>query len=170
MIDSSPMSTKREQNRTEQRERILDAARRLFEEGSFDQVTMTDVATQAGVARATVFNYFPSKYNLVEAITEDVFGYFRSMLEAVLADDESATPDLVRALFVHMGALESSRIFYTGVFREMMKIQVGLDEGGAAQRMRALTFDLIARLMEPASTISTRRAASPQQKTFLQSA
>ena len=57
---------------------------------------MTDVATQAGVARATVFNYFPSKYNLVEAITEDVFGYFRSMLEAVLADEESATPDLVQ--------------------------------------------------------------------------
>ena len=91
MLDSGPMSTKREQNRTEQRERILDAARRLFEAQSFDQVTMTHVASQAGVARATVFNYFPSKYNLVEAITEDVLGYFRSMLEAVLACEEDPT-------------------------------------------------------------------------------
>jgi AcrR family transcriptional regulator len=142
------MISKREENRLEQRQRILDAARLLFDEHSFDQVTMTDVATRAGVARATVFNYFPSKYNLVEAITEDVFGYFRTMLEAALMDTDTATPDLVRALFVHMGALETNRIFYSGVFREVMKIQFGLDEGGAAQRMRAVTFELIVRLIE----------------------
>jgi AcrR family transcriptional regulator len=142
------MSSKRDRNRSEQRQRILNAARMLFDEQSFDQVTMSDVAGQAGVARATVFNYFPSKYSLVEAITEDVFAYFRAMLEAALGDEQSPTPDLVRALFLHMGALDTNRTFYTGVFREMMKIQFGLDEGGAAQRMRAVTVELLVKLME----------------------
>jgi len=57
--------------RLEQRIRIVDAARRLFANHGFDEVTMAEVAAAAGVARATVFNHFGSKHALVEAITEE---------------------------------------------------------------------------------------------------
>src|SRR3989442_7420371 len=69
----SNMTAKREQNRDQQRERILDAARSLFAIRGFDSVTMAELAEVAGVARATVFNHFGSKVALVEAITENVF-------------------------------------------------------------------------------------------------
>jgi AcrR family transcriptional regulator len=95
------------------RERILDAACELFAGRGFDAVTMGEIATRAGVARATVFNQFGSKHALVEAITASVFDYYAAMLDQALADESSPTPALVRALFEHMGAgIEQFHGFY----------------------------------------------------------
>ncbi len=126
---------RREQNRTDQRARIVEAARRLFARDSVDEVTMAQVAAEAGVARATVFNHFGSKHALVEAITEDVIAYYDGMLRNALADTVTPTTTLVRALFETMGAgIEEDRRFYRGVFREIAKVRLGLDEGGVGQR------------------------------------
>jgi AcrR family transcriptional regulator len=140
--------TLRERNRHEQRARILAAARELFAGRGFEQVTMREVALQAGVARATVFNHFESKYALVESITEDVLAYYRAMLERALANEEASTPALARGLLDHMGwGIEQFLPFYRGVFRELVKIQVGLDEGGAAARQRDTALERLRRLM-----------------------
>jgi AcrR family transcriptional regulator len=150
-MDPSPKiepGSKREQNRNEQRERILDAARFLFGARSFDDVTMAELAQLAGVSRATVFNYFPSKHALVEAITQEVLAYWVGMLETALADEDTATPALVRALFAHMGAgIEQYYRFYRGVFREMRKMQLGLDEGSASARVREGALERLQRLL-----------------------
>ncbi len=131
-----------------QRERILDAARALFASRGFDGVTMGEVAKQAGVVRATVFNHFGSKHALVEAITAGVFDYYALMLDQALADEASATPALVRALFEHMGTgIEQFHGFYREVFREIMKIQVGLEEGSAAARAAERTQERLTRLL-----------------------
>jgi AcrR family transcriptional regulator len=142
------MIAPRSQGRDRQRERILDAARALFASRGFDAVTMSDVADQAGVVRATVFNHFGSKGALVEAITEGVLGAWEGMLERALADERSSTPALVRALFDQMGlGIEQFHGFYRGVFREIMKIQVGLDEGGLAERASERALERLARLL-----------------------
>src|SRR6266508_702823 len=44
---------------------IAQTAHRLFQEHGFDAVTVADVAREADVARKTVFNYFPTKEDLV---------------------------------------------------------------------------------------------------------
>ena len=138
--------SRRQQNRSDQRARILDAARALFADRGFDDVTMTEIAGKAGVARATVFNYFPSKVGLVEAITEDVLAYFHAMLERGLEDDAIPVPTLVRAFFAHMGiGIEAYQRFYQSAFREVMKVQVGLDPGAGEMRGRGLL--LLERLM-----------------------
>jgi len=134
--------------RLEQRVRIVDAARRLFAEHGFDEVTMAEVAAAAGVARATVFNHFGSKHALVEAITEDVIAYYDRMLQNALADTVTPTPVLVRALFDEMGTgIEEDRRFYRGVFREIAKVRLGLDEGGVGERAGAATVELLVKLL-----------------------
>ena len=134
--------------RIEQRARIVDGARRLFANHGFDDVTMAEVATEAGVARATVFNYFGSKHALLEAITEEVIAYYDRMLRNALADTATPTPVLVRALFDEMGAgIEEDRRFYRGVFREIAKVRLGLDEGGVGQRAGAATLELLVKLL-----------------------
>jgi AcrR family transcriptional regulator len=147
---SSPLGSQRDRNRIAQRERILEAARSLFASRGFDAVTMGEVAEAAGVVRATVFNHFGSKAALVEAITEGVLDGFAGMLQNALADETTPTPTLVRALFDHMGfGIEQFHGFYHGVFREIMKIQVGLEEGGVAvhanERARERLERLVAR-------------------------
>jgi AcrR family transcriptional regulator len=130
------------------RERILDAACELFAGRGFDAVTMGEIAARAGVARATVFNQFGSKHALVEAITASVFDYYAAMLDQALADEASPTPALVRALFEHMGAgIEQFHGFYRQVFREIMKIQVGLVEGSAAAHAAERTQERLTRLL-----------------------
>jgi AcrR family transcriptional regulator len=157
------MIQRREQKKSEQRAGILDAARSLFAERGVEQVTMAEVAEAARVSRATVFNYFASKYALVEAITDDVLVYFTGMLEQALADEATPTPTLVRAAFAQMGTgIEAYAGFFRGIFREIMKISVGLDEGGVAARTNERNRGLLERLMERGvARRELRRVAPP---------
>jgi AcrR family transcriptional regulator len=142
------MSNGREQARSDQRARIVEAARRLFARDGVDDVTMAEVAAESGVARATVFNYFGSKHALVEAITEDVIAHYQAMLQNALADTETPTPVLVRALFDGMGAgIEEDRRFYRGVFREIAKVRLGLDEGGLGEQAGMAALGLLVKLL-----------------------
>jgi len=142
------MLMRREQNRNDQRARIVEAARRLFARDGVDEVTMVQVAEEAGVARATVFNHFGSKHALVEAITEDVIAHYQGMLRNALADTTTPTPVLVRALFDEMGAgIEEDRRFYRSVFREIAKVRLGLDEGGLGQQAGMAALGLLLKLL-----------------------
>lgn len=119
------------------RTRILETARVLFSEHGAGGVTMADVATAAGVSRATVFNQFGSKHALVEAITESVFAGYEAILDRALADRRTPAPVLVRALFELMGrGIEEQQRFYRAAFREVSRVTLGLEEGGTAERAR----------------------------------
>jgi len=54
----------RELKKQQMRQLIADTAWRLFADRGFDRVTVAEVARQAQVAVATVFNYFPTKEDL----------------------------------------------------------------------------------------------------------
>lgn len=66
---------------------ILDAASQLFEECGFDHPTMEQVATVAGVRKATLYTYFDGKSALIEAV---VARWLHEMLSASV--DEHDTP------------------------------------------------------------------------------
>src|SRR6266496_3835890 len=57
----------------ETRTRIMDATRELLDEGSFHESTVEQVGERAGVSRATVYQHFPSRLDLVDAMC-DTFG------------------------------------------------------------------------------------------------
>jgi len=69
------------------RDRILDAARRLFAERGLD-VTMREVARLAGVGPATLYRRFPTKQELVD---EAFAGELRACEQIV--DDACSDPD-----------------------------------------------------------------------------
>src|SRR5690348_9210681 len=55
----------RERKKARTRQAIADAAARLFAERGYEQVAVSDVARQAEVSEQTVYNYFPTKDQLV---------------------------------------------------------------------------------------------------------
>jgi AcrR family transcriptional regulator len=61
----------RERKKQQTRQAIAAAAFWMFAEHGFDAVTVVAVARQAGVSEATVFNYFPTKEDLVYGRLEE---------------------------------------------------------------------------------------------------
>lgn len=68
----SRRSSNRTLPREELRGRIYAAALRIFREKGFDAATVEEVARAAGVAKGTVFNFFPTKGALL-------FSYYREI-------------------------------------------------------------------------------------------
>src|SRR5947209_9376984 len=52
------------------RERIMSAVRELLAEGTFHESTVEEVADRAGVSRATLYQHFRSRLDLVDVICE----------------------------------------------------------------------------------------------------
>lgn len=67
MTDASSTSVGRPLSEAK-REKILSAARRVFLEDGFDGASMQHITELSGVSKATVYNHFPSKDQLFEAV------------------------------------------------------------------------------------------------------
>lgn len=55
----------------EKRNRLIDCGRALFLARGFEATSMTDVATEAGLARQTIYSHFESKEALFRAVIDD---------------------------------------------------------------------------------------------------
>ena len=72
----------RERRKQETRQAISDIATRMFVARGFDEVTISQVAGAAGVAKMTVTNYFPRKEDLVFDRAEAVIGHLAAVAAA----------------------------------------------------------------------------------------
>jgi AcrR family transcriptional regulator len=71
---------------------VLGAAERLIREGEFHSATVEELAEQAGVSRATVFNRFGSKLGVLEVLVEGCFSgpEMQAIEQALELDDPAA--------------------------------------------------------------------------------
>jgi AcrR family transcriptional regulator len=78
----------RERKKQLTRQQIAEIARRRFAEDGFERVTVAEIAREAQVSEKTVFNYFPTKEDLVywrlESFEQELLGTIRDR-----AEDES---------------------------------------------------------------------------------
>jgi TetR/AcrR family fatty acid metabolism transcriptional regulator len=85
------------------RDQIMDTARRLFGERGTTDVSMDEIAAQAGVARSTVYVYFANRDDLIGACVESMYDRMKETIAEVVADDAPPSERL-RALV--LGVLE----------------------------------------------------------------
>ena len=78
-------------HRARTRERIMEAVKELIKSQGIDRVSMTDVASAAGITRTALYNYFPDKPALLLAFTEQVSTTFMERYERELPSGVSAS-------------------------------------------------------------------------------
>jgi AcrR family transcriptional regulator len=99
-MDSAPAipAGRRERQKLERERRILAAARRLFDRKGFTDTSMEEVATRAGLAVGTLYNYFPSKDQLLFAISRSDTEPLLKIGERILADPPDDPVEAIAAL------------------------------------------------------------------------
>ncbi|MGL4609405.1 MAG: TetR/AcrR family transcriptional regulator [Trueperaceae bacterium] len=75
----------------EKRRKIIRAARELFAQKRYDDVTVPEIVKAAGVAQGTFYRYFESKTKLVEAIAEDMQRDVTHTVQSIVAKDKPIT-------------------------------------------------------------------------------
>ena len=84
--EAQPASEKRRVSQDERRAAILDAALDVFAENGFAAARLDDVAQKAGVAKGTLYLYFPDKEALFEDLLRGVASPVLDRFAALSAD------------------------------------------------------------------------------------
>jgi len=87
---------KRESQRLARRAHIIGVAREHFFEHGYDGTVMSAVAARLGGSKGTLWNYFPSKEALFEAVVEDTAAGIRGQIEMPTADGDDPVERLTR--------------------------------------------------------------------------
>ena len=107
------------------RERILDAAVRVFARKGFHATRVSEVAKAAGVADGTIYLYFESKDQLLVSLFEHRVERLLAYLETELPRAPSASHRLQRIIELQLGLLEGERDLaevVTVIFRQSAKL------------------------------------------------
>src|ERR1700678_2888109 len=93
----------------DKRERILDAAVRVFAKKGFHATRVSEVAKAAGVADGTIYLYFKSKDQLLVSLFEDRVERLLQFLQTELPAKVGASEKLRRIIELQLGLLEGER-------------------------------------------------------------
>ena len=113
-------------NKEEMRDAILTAAETVFLRDGVTQAKMLDIAAEMGVAKGTIYLYFPSKDALISALVDRFFqsahkrlsglpvpatvGEFQDMLLQLLEEHSPVQSELLRFFTLFGGALKDPKI------------------------------------------------------------
>lgn len=101
----------RRQRRKEARpSEIVQAALELFIERGFGATRIEDVARRAGVAKGTLFVYFPTKQDLFRAVARNILAVNLDQLHQAAADPDRRLADLVPALLGQAAQVGETRL------------------------------------------------------------
>lgn len=91
-------TAKREQERNEKRELILNAASRLFSEDGIARTSMRSIAEASQISPGLIYLYFKDKSELLDAVSAEGFRLFRDYLQSVPVDVTAEPMKSLRAL------------------------------------------------------------------------
>ena len=136
--------SRRELNKIQCRSRILKMSRRLFTAKGYENTTMEDIAEASEVSKATLYNYFSSKENLLLGIVEAALEEIRQLVTVELFQE----PDSVEKIRQVLETLAVDSIRYITLTRRIFYLNVS--EGNALHVTRLELLEILRQLVDEA--------------------
>jgi AcrR family transcriptional regulator len=120
-MQTSPKATKKEIVTAFRTREILAAARKLLERLGPEVMTMEEIAADAGVAKGTLYLYFQSKDDLIQALITRVGENLLRDVEASLQAPGTPPEKLIRMVSVLLEYLNRERLLFPIYARELLR-------------------------------------------------
>jgi AcrR family transcriptional regulator len=114
--------TPEEQDR--RRHEIFEASVRLFLKQGFPETSMREVAAAAGIGKSTLYDYFPTKDDVLIWGIEDLFADLTAAAREILVLPLPAIDRLRKVMQNHVAAIEASKEFYLRLSFEVQRLSL----------------------------------------------
>ena len=101
----------------ERRGEIVAAARELFQKKDYERTTMQDVMNTLGIAKGTIYHYFKSKEDLLEAVVENTVDEYITGMQELLNESEGSALDRMQILITSGDLVEVHEEIYEHLHR-----------------------------------------------------
>jgi TetR/AcrR family fatty acid metabolism transcriptional regulator len=102
------------------KDRIMEAALRIFAEKSFQEATISEISKEAGVSEATIYEYFGTKEDLLFAIPEKISNETFEESEAALEFIKGAEARIRAQMFSYMRLYQNNPHYSALVLLQLM--------------------------------------------------
>lgn len=120
---SSPAYTRLEND--ERRRQLVALGERLFTENAYDEISMAAIAREAGISKALLYHYFPSKRDFFAATLAEGAEALRLAVEP---DPDAAPAEaLLASLGAYLGWVEDHRDSYVKLMRSVATVREARD-------------------------------------------
>jgi AcrR family transcriptional regulator len=127
----------------ETREKIIEAARKLFSEKGYDGVSMEDIAQASGVRKSLIYYYFPSKEILFEEIWVGVIDELENELFHEVENEKSIVVAIKRLIRKYVEFTLNKSELSKLIARERMNV---LESGSNLSKAKGRYIDLLGRV------------------------
>jgi AcrR family transcriptional regulator len=162
---------KREIAKSERRERLYEAALTLFRTQGYETTTVDQITRQAGLAKGTFFNYFPTKDAVLRYMGTREIGRLGGTMLSTGNGGHSPLAKLKRLMSTLATSLENDRDLVCLVFRKGISVADLLagDAGGfSVQPMASLLLRQAQRAREVNPELDPDMLASALDALYLQ--
>lgn len=139
------------------RQRILDAANRLFYTQGYNQTSFTEIADVTGIPRGNFYYYFKSKDDILAAVIEDRLQRIRALLAEW--DKEFATPRERLQRFVTMLAYSKDNAVRYGCPIGSLSVELSKTQLAMQAKTKAMFDIFVAWLTIQFNALGQRKTA-----------
>ena len=164
-----PKTTKKEIVTAFRTREILAAARKLLDQRGMEAITMEEIAAVAGVAKGTLYLYFQSKDNLIQALISQVGENILRDVESSLQTPGTPAEKLIRMVSVLLEYLDRERLLFPIYARELLRGKQASREGFWThyQELEEKFVSLVTSLFAEGIAAGQFIPANPRLLTFL---
>lgn len=138
-----PLTEEEQQRR---RKEIFDASVHLFLEKGFNETSMREIADAAGIGKSTLYDYFPSKDDILLSFVEDELQKLIEELEEIANQNIGTLEKLRKMMYSYMDYLAKNEDIYLKLTLEVQRMALKSIE--RIQRIRHALQDLLRRTID----------------------